>query len=84
MMCAAMADTPPAADPHSPEIDPEDIPGGVLPRYMPPLRRAPRPAGEPTPRQARAVAVAGLVLTLVLGVLGAAGVAWAVVALVHR
>ena len=64
-----------------PPID-EDLPGAVAPRYMPPMRRRPPSAGEPTPAQARAVARAGLVLTLVLGAVGLAGVVWGLLALV--
>jgi hypothetical protein len=60
----------------------EDVPGAAAPRYMPPMRRPPRSPGEPTPAQARAVARAGLVLTLVLAAVGLAGVAWAVLAAV--
>lgn len=64
-----------------PEID-EDAPGAVAPRYMPPMRRLPRSPGEPTPAQARLIARAGLVLTLVLAAVGLAGVLWGLLALV--
>ena len=64
-----------------PPLD-EDVPGAAAPRYMPPMRCRPPSPGEPTPAQARAVARAGLVLTLVLAAIGLAGVVWGFLALV--
>ena len=73
-----------AESPAAGAVHPDDVPGGAVPRYMPPMRRRPPAVGQPTPAQARAVATAGLVLTLVLAGLGALGVVWAVLAAVHR
>jgi hypothetical protein len=73
-----MADLEPRPQP--PVEDPDDVRGAAAPRYMPPLRRRPPAVGEPTAAQARAVARAGLVLTLLLAAVGLAGVVWAILA----
>lgn len=71
------------AGPHPGDVPPDpDRPGGAAPRQFPPMRRRPAPAGAPTPAQARFVARAGLVLTLLLAAAGIAGVLWAVLAAV--
>ncbi|HET9051201.1 MAG TPA: hypothetical protein VFO60_05820 [Candidatus Dormibacteraeota bacterium] len=57
-----------------------DEPGGAAPRELPPMPAPPPPARPLTPRQARLVARAGLVLTLLLAVAGMAGVVWATLA----
>src|SRR5207244_3850263 len=64
--------------PRAGPVDPDEVPGAAAPRHMPPMRRRPPAPGEPTPRQASAVATAGLVLTVLLAAVGLAGVVWAV------
>jgi hypothetical protein len=77
-----MADVDPSPQPPVAAADPDEVRGAAAPRYMPPMRRRPPAVREPTPAQARAVARAGLVLTLLLAAAGLAGLVWGVLAVI--
>lgn len=71
------------AEPSPAGAHPDDVPGAAAPRVMPPMRRRPPAPGDPTPRQARVVAVVGAVLTVLLAAAGLVGLLWAAVSIVH-